>query len=136
MSEQFFEQFDCLEQQKLESREQLGGEPGKVEFLEQQLGAKNLVIDILKGLKLTLNHERSKDGSVYSFVREITDSRIIGSDNPFLYKPCPRCNEERAVVMEHLQTEDSPMGDTWTRTAYVLCPTDGAYNIARFIFSH
>ena len=131
--EQFYARFNGLDEQISVLDNELSSEKAKIGELEKNLSGKRFVQKILNGLKSTPSqNDPGKYMPAYYFVKRITPNNVERSDEPSSYKECLKCKEERVVVMSYEQTEDSPMGDTWTKQVFTLCLEDGAYNVKEF----
>jgi len=120
-AEQFYSQFNGLDAQIEKLSDTLKQAKEKIGILEKNLGAKRVVEKVLRGLKTTpKQNDPGKYSAAYHFVREIMEGDIKGADEPSLYKTCPTCHEERAVVMSYEQTEDGPSYDEWVKTSFCL----------------
>ena len=142
--EDFFKQFEGLENDIANQSEELEKEERKFKALEQKLQKKIKLDRALKGLIDTPKfRDPGKYDTAYYFVKKIIPAKnnipggihvkdIERTTEPSLYQKCHECTSgnEFPVIMSYEQTEDSPDGDTWEKDAFVVCPEHGLYRIA------
>lgn len=125
-----------MEEDKKIKTEKFYKQFNKLGQLEKNLKTKELIHQILTGLKTTPDKEDpGKDDTAFYFVAKITPEDIMRSDSPLLYNPCPSCKRNQPVLMTYEQTVDSPEGDTWEKEAFIFCK-DGIHKLAHFVRSY
>ena len=134
--EEFYQEFVGFDgeirvlQERLEERER------DFRYLEERVGRKRFIQDVVRGLRDPPKNDPGKNGPAYYFVGGILEDDISRADEPSLFMPCTGCKRECPVVMEYYQTEDSPSGDVWNKRAFTVCQEDGAYDVANFDKDH
>lgn len=138
--EEFYQQFEGLDSQIAYLEGETCRQREEVRTLEKRLEMGRFIRDVLNGLKRHEENDPGKNRRAFYFVSELTDNSIIGSrsNEPSLYKSCPRCGKNQPVLMWYAQTFDSPDGDNWASEAFVICEgglyscKGRVYTLARF----
>ena len=131
--EEFFGKFNGLEAEVSELNSQLRLRQSELEVLNERVARKSYVQDVLRGLEATPGmKDPGKSRAAYYFAREIVENNVYTSKEPSLEIKCVVCGEEKPVIVVYEQTEDSPDGDLWEKTAFTLCEKDGAYDVKNF----